>query len=284
MDTDSKSMNLSGPDKTVDARSKFRADLKMVRNGIPHPEVLFENSVSLVTKKSSALGDDSWTALEHLVLSAIRLGNEQWVGYGLKVLRERFPGSSRVQKLVGLYRESKEDWTEAETIYKEMLHSNPTDLYPRKRLIACLKAQGRLNDTIQAIIDQLEIFSADPELWHELSMMYIRQFAFSRAVPAFEEVLLSNPTSFYNLLVYAEILASSGDWDMARKYYCKALQYRPNELRALWGLLNCLVTCEMKDSKTQVALMSQTKKRLLRVYEQHDNRSSKIAVRMINSM
>jgi tetratricopeptide (TPR) repeat protein len=284
MNGDSTSMNLSATKGSRDTKSLFRANSKLVKNGIAHPEVVFENSVILANKKFSGLGDDSWTALEQLVLSAIRLGNETWIGYGLKSLRDRFPGSSRVQKLVGLYRESKEDWSEAESIYKEMLQANPTDLYPRKRLIACLKAQGRTRDTMQAIIDQLEVFSSDPELWHELTMMYIRQCAFSRAVFSFEEVLLSNPTSFYNLLVYAELLASSGDWALSRKYFCKALRYRPDQVRALWGLLNCLVSAEMKETKTHAALLAETKRRLLNVYEPIDNNASRAAIRMINSM
>ena len=284
MDGDSTSMNLSVTKASGDPRALFSVNSKLTKNGIAHPEVVFENSVVLANKKFARLGDDSWTALEQLVLSAIRMGNEAWVGYGLKSLRDRFPGSNRVQRLVALYRESKEDWSEAESIYKEMLQAIPTDLYPRKRLIACLKAQGRTRDTIQAIIDQLEVFSSDPELWHELSMMYIRQCAFSRAVPSFEEVLLTNPVSFYNLVVYAELLASTGDWALARKYYCKALQYRPDQLRALWGLLNCLVSAEMKETKTHAALLSETKRRLINVYKPIDNNSSKVAIRMINSM
>ena len=284
MDGDSTSMNLSVTKQSSDSRALFKLNSKLTKNGVIHPEVVFENSVVLASKKFSGLGDDSWTALEQLVLSAIRMGNEAWIGYGLKALRDRFPGSNRVQRLVALYRESKEDWSEAESIYKEMLQANPTDLYPRKRLIACLKAQGRTRDTVQALIDQLEVFSSDPELWHELTMMYIRQCAFSRAVPSFEEVLLTNPTSFYNLLVYAELLASTGDWALARKYYCKALQYRPDQLRALWGLLNCLVSAEMRETKTHAALMTETKRRLLNVYKPIDNNASKAAIRMINSM
>ena len=284
MDADSTSMNLSLTKIPSGTKTAFRSNSKLVKNGVAHPEVVFENSVFLASKKFSGLDDDSWTAMEHLVLSAVRLGRESWIGYGLKSLRDRFPDSNRVQRLVGLYRESKEDWSEAESIYKQMLQSNPTDLYPRKRLIACLKAQGRTHDTMQAIIDQLDIFSSDPELWHELSMMYISQCAFSRAVSTFEEVLLINPTSFYNLVVYAELLASSGDLALARKYYCKALQYRPGQLRALWGLLNCLVSSEMKDTKTHAALVNETKRRLISEYACVDNQSSKTAIRMINRM
>jgi tetratricopeptide (TPR) repeat protein len=236
----------------------------------------------MISSKSS-IGDDSWTNIEHMIMSAIKLGKESWVGYGMSTLRKKFPESSRVKKLSGLFKESNEDWVEAESIYKEMLLDNPHDLYPRKRLIACLKAQGRFVDTIGAILDQLEVFSSDIELWHELSMIYMNQCAFSKAVVSFEEVLLSNPTSFYNLLVYAELLGSSGRWDLARKYYCKALQYRPNELRALWGILNSLISNPGDDKAVHSALVNECKRRLVSIYSAASGKiTSKLALSIIN--
>jgi tetratricopeptide (TPR) repeat protein len=285
MDSGPSISDLLRNDAPRDARSSFRLNSKLINRSTAHPEVIFENSSKIVTTKRSSLGDDSWTVIEQLVIAAIKLGRGPWIGYGLRLLRDKFPNSARVTKLAGLYKESKEDWEEAETLYKGMLAENATDLYPRKRMIACLKAQGRIADCIGAILDQIEVFSSDPELWHELSMLYARQCAFSKAVSAFEEVLLSNPTSFYNLVVYAELLASAGNWSAARKYYCKALQYRPDETRALWGLLNSLISAPIKDGKAQAAMLNSTKQRLIAVYEPHKHtNAAKLVISMVNSV
>ena len=259
---------------------------QLVSRGIMYPKIIFERATSLVLSRGNSSVDDKWTLLEKIVLSAIKLDNEQWVGYGLNILRTKFPNSDRVERLVALYREAKEDWIEAESVYKGMLSKSPDNMYARKRLIACLKAQGRTKDCINSLIDQLEIFSADGELWHELSMQYMTQVAFSRACASFDEVVLMDPRSFYNLLVYAELLASNSDWTLARKYYCKALEYRPTEVRALWGLLTCLVEgssrkVDAKEAKVVAQLADGVKSRLSAVYSPIDTASAKLALKLI---
>lgn len=257
--------------------------------GVLFPSILLSRSASLLIKKGSSLGDDKWTILERILLSAIKLDVEPWIGYCLKALRDKFPKSERVERLGALYRESKEDWAEAESIYKGMLQKSPDNLYARKRLVASLKAQGRMRDCISAIIDQLDVFSADSELWHELSMLYMSQAAFSKAAASFDEVILMDPRSFYNLLVFAEMQASAGDWLMARKYFCRALEYRPNEVRALWGLLNCLTDAsskkaDVKETKLVAQLSQEVKKRLTAIYEPIETNSAKLCLGMIRRM
>ncbi len=180
---------------------------------------------------------------------------------------------------------SEAGWAKAELCYKKLLEMHPEDVYPRKRMIACLKAQGRVADAIGALKDQLEIFSADTEMWHEMGLLYLSQCAFSAAVFPLEEVLLTDPFSFYNLLVYAETLASSGDWDLAQKYFCKALQHRPRELRALWGLLTCLTSKPaQKDGKLRSKLLSGCKSRLQAVYKPLGTNTAKICLEMIEDI
>jgi tetratricopeptide (TPR) repeat protein len=266
----------------------YEAVKMMVRRGIVLPFTAFKYGAQLLITKGKSLGDDRWTLLEKLFMCAIKLGSDSWTGYCLKQLRDKFPGSERVERLAALYRESKEDWVEAENIYKLMLAKSPDNLYPRKRLIACLKAQGRINDAIGAINDQLEVFSADTELWHELSMLYIAQGSFARAASSFQEVLLADPMSFYNLLVYAEIEASVGNVSLARKYYCKALESRPNEPRALWGLMTCLQESsssakksDLKEQKMLAQLKAETKRRLENIYKPLATRSAKLCLDML---
>jgi tetratricopeptide (TPR) repeat protein len=257
----------------------------LISHGVMFPYSCFKLGAELLSKKGESLGDEKWGLLEKVLIAAIKLDIEPWIGYALKGLRSKFPGSERVERLAALYRESKEDWAEAETIYKQMLNKAPESVYPRKRLIACLKAQGRIKDAMGAIIDQLEIFSSDTELWHELSMLYMTQVAYSKAASAFDEVLLSDPKSFYNLLVYAEIEFSAGNVVLARKYYCKALEYRPNEPRALWGLLCCLqdnrTRADSKELKLLNQLKAETKRRLEHIYRPIGTESAKLCLDML---
>lgn len=238
----------------------------LVSRGIQMPSLLFDKTSGLLVSKGSSLGDERWSLIERILLAAIKLNVEPWIGYCLKELRQKFPGSTRVQKLVGIYKEALEDWSEAEIIYKGILVNHPDDIYVRKRMITCLKAQGRVGDAISATIDQLEVFSSDSELWHELTMLYASECSFTKAVGASEELLLSDPTNFYNILVHAELVLSSGDPTLARKYFCKSLQLRPEEPRALWGLLVCLV-----ETKDESRLLSETRARIERIYASNDS-------------
>jgi tetratricopeptide (TPR) repeat protein len=272
-----------------DTHSVISLTRSLVSQGVLFPFTCFKLGVDILSQKGQSLGDEKWGLLEKVLIAAIKLDIEPWIGYSLKALRSKFPGSGRVERLAALYRESKEDWVEAEAIYKQMLNKSPESVYPRKRLIACLKAQGRVKDAIGAITDQLEIFSADPELWHELSMLYMTQGAYSRAASAFDEVLLNDPKSFYNLLVYAEIEFSAGNIVLARKYYCQALEYRPREPRALWGLLCCLQEAtispgkraDTKELKLLGQLKAETKRRLEEIYRPINTPSAKVCLGML---
>ena len=248
----------------------------LIGRGVQFPMLVFEKGTNLLLNKSSSLGDEKWTLIERILLAAIKLDIEPWIGYCLNSLRSQFPDSVRVQRLAALYKESLEDWAAAESIYKDMLKATPDDLYVRKRLITCLKTQGRISDAISATIDQLEIFSSDFELWHELTMLYASECAFTKAVSSSEELLLLDPTSFYNILIHAELVASSGDLNLARKYYCKCLVLRPDEPRALWGLLTC--------SLGEKPLLDQIKKRIGRLYIGIDSLESKTAISMLKKI
>jgi tetratricopeptide (TPR) repeat protein len=274
--------------KASDPGSAVSLIRTLVSRGVMLPHIILTKGAQLLNTKGGSMGDEKWTLMERVLLAAIKLDVEPWIGHLLSSLRSKFPDSERVARLGALYREAKEDWAEAEALYTGMLHKSPENMYARKRLIACLKAQGRMKDAISAIIDQLDVFSTDVELWHELSMLYIHQGSYSRAAAAFEEVLLSDPKSFYNLLVYAEIEFSAGEIHLARKYYCKALECRPNEPRALWGLLNCLQSqsqeskkMDPKELKLVAQLKAETKKRLISIYTPIESKTAKLCLDML---
>jgi ER membrane protein complex subunit 2 len=239
----------------------------------------------LYAKRNSA-GVDQYDRYENMCRLSITVDDDDTTELALSKLNAAFPKSDRVSRLAMLHEESQDtesSWSTVDSYYRKAMQKTPDDLYPRKRMVACLKAQGRCADAIGALKDQLDIFSSDPELWHELALLYISQCSFSQAVFPFEEVLLSDPSSFYNLLVYAETLASAGEWDLSRKYFCKSLQYRPTEPRALWGLLTCL-TCTPKSEKYRSLLIEGCKSRLHAIYTPIKTETAKICLEMLEDV
>jgi len=60
-------------------------------------------------------------------------------------------------------------------------------------------------------------------------------------------MLLHDPTKAYAALTYAELLATVGEWEMSRKYYCFVISLDARCARALWGLL---MVCDASQQQT----------------------------------
>mmetsp|Transcript_63218 Transcript_63218/g.124521 ORF Transcript_63218/g.124521 Transcript_63218/m.124521 type:complete len:287 (+) Transcript_63218:88-948(+) len=235
---------------------------------IRQPELVVLHGGRLLNNSPGKLGNDLWTVLEQVFLAAVDLGFEEWRDYCLKQLTKKFPSSVRVERLKGIQQESLEKWAEAKKIYEKILADKPEDTFTRKRLIAMLKQRGKIVEAIEAINTYLETFSTDAEVWHELAELYIEAGSLQRAVFCFEELVVSNPRSLYNVLSYAELLYSTGDIELSRKYFSLAAYLDGNNLRALWGLLAANMALQEKDktSEKMVQLHTFTIERLKTAY------------------
>jgi len=166
----------------------------------------------------------------------VELGVDTWRDYCLGRLDKKFPTSVRVERLKGIKAEGVDDWVEAQNIYTKILADKPEDGITRKRLIAMHKQRGKTAEAIEQLNKYLETFSIDAEVWHELAELYITAGLLSRAVFCFEELLMSNPRSMYHILTYAELLYSTGDFDLSRKHFSLAAYLDRGCLRALCGI------------------------------------------------
>lgn len=63
---------------------------------------------------------------------------------------------------------------------------------------------------VEALSNDVSNFQTDPEFWQQMAMAYAGQGQARQAAYCFEEVLLAMPHSIYNILTYAELLASAG--------------------------------------------------------------------------
>merc|ERR1712176_1679024 len=77
--------------------------------------------------------------------------------------------------------------------------------------------------------------------------MGIEAGSLQRAIFCFEELMVVNPRSMYHILTYAELLYSTQDYELARKYYSLAAYLDGSCLRALWGLLAVNLALAEKD-------------------------------------
>jgi len=243
---------------------------------IHQPELVLLHGARLLKGSVRALGNEVWTVMEQTFLAAAELGCDQWRDYCLKELTKKFPSSLRVERLKGIEKESLADWKEAEKIYQKILAAKPEDTVTHKRLIAMYKQSGKVPEAIESINTYLETFSTDSEVWHELGELYVESGMLQRAVFCFEELIVHNPRSMYNILTYAELLYSTGDLETSRKYFSLAAYLDGANLRALWGLVACNMALMEKDktrekSKQLQELQKFTVQRLRAAYKDFGN-------------
>mmetsp|Transcript_32889 Transcript_32889/g.86882 ORF Transcript_32889/g.86882 Transcript_32889/m.86882 type:complete len:295 (+) Transcript_32889:130-1014(+) len=251
---------------------------------IRQPELVVLHGGRLLKTSPRALGAELWTVMEQVFLAAVELGMADWRDYCLKQLTKKFPSSQRVQRLKGIYHESIEDWVEAKKIYQAILLDKPEDAVTAKRLITMFKQRGKVVECIDHINQYLDVFGTDSEVWHELAELYIQSGSLLRAVFCFEELIAHNPRSMYHILTYAELLYSTGDFELSRKYFSLASYLDGACLRALWGLVMVNMALAEKDKTNEKMGQLQTFaiERLRHTYADV-GRHGKVAVALLTS-
>eukprot|EP00108_Taenia_solium_P003208 TsM_000481700 transcript=TsM_000481700 gene=TsM_000481700 len=208
-----------------------------------------------IEPKIHRLGNEKWIILEQVLIAALDVGNLDLAQVCLNHLRKRFPDSSRVKRLHGMYLEALNQTDEARNIYKQILDKETADVIARKRLITIFKAQGCINNAIDELNKYLKIFMADVEAWGELSDLYLAQGDYKHAAFCMEELILANP---HNHLLHerlAEIKYSEGgveNLELARAYFAQACRINPLNIRALYGLI--LAASSLSGKLTEKAL------------------------------
>lgn len=218
---------------------------------IRQPELVVLHGGRLLKSSQRALGSEAWTVMEQVFLAAVELGRADWRDYCLKQLTKKFPSSQRVERLKGIHAESIEDWAEAKKIYQAILLEKPEDTVTAKRLITMYKQRGKVTECIDHINQYLDVFTTDSEVWHELAELYIQSGSLLRAVFCFEELIAANPRSMYHILTYAELLYSTGEFELSRKYFSLASYLDGACLRALWGLVMVNMALAEKDKTNE---------------------------------
>ena len=221
---------------------------------------------------------------ERALHASLQTGDEEWTAWLLGALHKKFPGSNRVARLGALVKESTGNFSDALNAYKDiLLNSGPEDIWVRKRMGMLLKKLDE-KSSCNFLEKQTEIFSVDSELHQEQAIAAVKSIDIKKAIFHFEEILLCQPNSVYNLLTYGELQAAIGENVAARKLFAHALRHKPTDLRALW-LLHAMIDSKQtqrqssggksKNEKNESQgilkdLETETKKKLLNIYSQNN--------------
>ncbi|CAH8864931.1 unnamed protein product [Trichobilharzia szidati] len=230
--------------------SKQRAldELRVIReSGLRENEKVVDLWKMSLRDCINKLGYEKYTILEQVFIAALDVGDEDLACECLDHLLAKFRNSSRVNRLFGMYLESKGNFEDAQTIYAKLIKDDPTNTLARKRMITILKAQQRIPEAINELREYLKIFMSDFEAWNELADLYLSEGDYKHAAFCLEEMILSNPSNHLYCQRYAEIKYTEGgteNLELARAYYTQACLLCPNNLRSLYGLL---LTCSALD-------------------------------------
>lgn len=189
----------------------------------------------------SNLGSEKWTVYEQVCIAALDLCPDRikLVNKCIQVLAEQFPTSLRVNMLEGLRFEYFRKWDKAVEMYDSIIEYEPTYPPPYKRKVAIYKAQNKVEEAVKECNKYLNTFCTDTESWLELSDLYISQMNYAKAAFCLEEVLIQHPHNHLHHQKYADVLFTIGgkeNLEIASKYYAKAVDLNPNNVRALFGI------------------------------------------------
>mmetsp|Transcript_5315 Transcript_5315/g.19441 ORF Transcript_5315/g.19441 Transcript_5315/m.19441 type:complete len:299 (+) Transcript_5315:116-1012(+) len=199
------------------------------------------------------LGSTVWNYYEQVCMAALDVFSMHDAEHCLTTLQKKFPNSSRVARLQGMFYEAKGEWKKAETTYKELLEKDPADTSTHKRVIALLKGHEGYEAAIKELTKYLDTFQADSNAWAELAECYLAVGLYKQAMFCYEELVLASPlTPLYHVKL-AEVLFTLGGADnigKARRYFSAAVELSSGtNKRALYGIcLCCQVLGKMKNA------------------------------------
>jgi tetratricopeptide (TPR) repeat protein len=230
------------PEVTLNLKEHAPEFFKSQRNwGLPWPLNLLLNSES----------QEKWQIYENILLACLRTGDNESAYLCLEELTDRFGvENDRVLALRALYKEATANTQqELATVmqqYQDMLKEDPSVISIRKRRAALLRSTGKIPEAVTALTNLVDTLPTDPEVWSELSDVYLSQGAFEQAIYSLEEVLLISPYAWNVHAKLGEVLYLSADrleGEAQRKAlaesmrrFCRSLELCDDYLRGFYGL------------------------------------------------
>lgn len=184
-------------------------------------------------------GAEYWSVREQLCIAYLDTGAIEKASAVVDELKQKFPGSSRVARLVGMLLEAKGDFDGASQHYKETLEAHPTAAAIMKRQVAVARATGETELAHSLLKAYLEIYAIDTEAWLEMADLCMELNSFEEASFCYAELILAMPHSHVSHARYAEVEYTLGGYKnliKARQHFAKAHDVLDVNPRALFGL------------------------------------------------
>lgn len=213
------------------------------------PELVLKHGKALLgadmSSKSCPGGDESARlgVLEQVCLAALDVHDHDLADKCLSQLKNvssTKPGD-RFRRLLGRCLEASGDLKAAETIYDDMLQSNPANLVALQRKYALLKGQvNKETEAMEALNKYLEQNLSDSAAWYEMAQFRLNMADYKGAAFALEEVILVCPLESSLHCELGEVYCTIGGVDnllLARRHMAQALELDASNRRAQFGLV-----------------------------------------------
>ena len=110
----------------------------------------------MLEDKIHKVGNERHLILEQVIIAALDIGRIEIAEKCTKILSAEFPGSMRVQKYKAMRLEALERYDEALDVLDALIKKDETNVAPRKRKIAILKAKGRNGEALKELCEYLK--------------------------------------------------------------------------------------------------------------------------------
>jgi len=219
--------------------------LKELRKSkLRRPDIILTNGDKALSYEGSS--GEVWSIFEQMFIAAIDSGDSTLAEKCLSKLRNKFPKSARVNRLVGIYYEFTGKYDTAMEIYKNLLIDNPSNLAAMKRKVCIFKATGKIDDEILELNNILKMYPSDFSTWLELGDRYFSRYDLESAAHCYEELVLLDPYTAHTHTKLADTYYTIGGATNilnARKHFIMSLNIQCAKLntRAFYGLI---MTCK----------------------------------------
>ncbi|KAI5120033.1 hypothetical protein M0805_004661 [Coniferiporia weirii] len=191
-----------------------------VQNSRQSQEIVDHGAVLLKNKQAASGADaDAYAWLEQLALAAIDVGRLDIADECIASLKEKFPGSPRVDVLVGIRKEASDLPEEVLAYYDGLLEADEANAAAWKRKVSILRRMKEVARAMDELSTFLDTYYTDVEGWLELADIYSSCSQYESALGALQHALLLAPQNPFYVLQAAEIAYTAGDIPLSVKFF-----------------------------------------------------------------
>ncbi|KAL5478395.1 OCA3 [Sanghuangporus weigelae] len=173
----------------------------------------------LKNRRATQLDADSSAWVEQLALASIDVGKLDIADECIELLKQRFPGSLRVDVLIGIRKEASSPPEAVLEYYDGLLEADESNAAAWKRKIVIFRRSGGVTKAVDQLSKYLDTYYTDIEGWLELVDIYSSCNQYESALKSLQHALLLAPQNPFYVLQAAELAYTAGDVPLAMKFF-----------------------------------------------------------------